>query len=230
MSIDQRLIEEPLRRAQDATRRWMERFPDTAKAELQTPATTQELTRLSYVDGYFRIKHTTPLILRVIGRLDGLHRRREAQFWIDHLSQEAFHDELMRRDLSGLLGGPKSAAAILRKSSITLPSAALLGYFDWQIANGNPSLLIALRLFLESFIAQLEDWRVAEVDALVKDGSRILLTHKTLDADHRAECLSYVSDFCGDCVAEVSWSIEFAGRCLAEAHACLAERLLRRDA
>jgi hypothetical protein len=189
----------------------------------------REITRLSYVDGYLRIRRTTPMILRAIERLDALKRRQEAAFWIEHLGEEAFHDRVMRADLSRLFGGSRAASAQLRKHGITPPSAALLGYFEWQVSLGNPSLLIAIRLFLEWYISELESWRVSRVDKLVDGGSAIMRTHRELDADHMTPCLAYVSRHCRNCETEVRWSVEFVGRCLRDAHLYIAEGLIREE-
>lgn len=222
--IDAALLESLLR-ARAAVTNWMDGLPEAQRVAFATSTAAASLIRLSYVDGYLRIKRTVPLILRAIERLDGLDRKAEAAFWIDHLKEEAFHDEVMRADLVRLLGGEQETAAALGRARITPPSAALLGYFEWQVALGDPALLIAMRLFLEWYVAELEDWRVADVNALVEGGSRIMLTHKELDQDHVRPCTGYIAEHCRGCLPELLWSIEFAGRCLGEAHLFSAQGL-----
>jgi hypothetical protein len=221
-------LERSLRQARDLMSTWIDRFPEPAQAALKAPEAAAELTRRSYVDGYLRIRETTPLILHAIDRFNALRKRREAEFWIGHLSEECFHDQLMRKDLVNMLGGAGPAAAVLRKARITPPSAALLGYFEWQVAVGDPTQLIALRLFLEWYLSGIEKWRVAHVNALVPGGSQIMLTHQQLDEGHCAECFDYAERFCRGNPVELDWSILFVGRCLADAHAFLARDLLER--
>lgn len=209
---------------------WIKGLPQDARAALSSEKMAAELVRLSYVDGYLRIAHTTPMILAVIKRLDAQKKTREAGFWIAHLSEEAFHDRVMRADLSRLLGGSKSASSVLRRARITPPSATLLGYFAWQIAYGNPSLLIALRLFLEWYIAGLEEWRVTGLDALVDGGSCIISTHRNVDQDHVKPCFAYVARHCRGCMSELHWSIESVGERLRDSQLYLAKSLLGRSA
>lgn len=221
-------LERSLHQARDLMSGWIDRFPEEEKAALRAPEAAAELTRRSYLDGYLRIRETTPLILHAIGRFNTLGKRREAEFWIGHLSEECFHEHLMRKDLANMLGGARSAAAVLRKARITPPSAALLGYFEWQVASGDPTQLIALRLFLEWYFSGIEDWRVDHVNTLVSGGSQIMRTHKKLDEGHCAECFEYAERFCPRNPVELDWSILFVGRCLADAHAFLARDLLER--
>lgn len=219
-----------LYRARAAITNWMDDVPEERRALLGTDAMAQALTRAAFIDGYLRIRRTLPLILKAVERLDALGRRKEAAFWIDHLKEEAFHDEVMRADLDRLLGGARAATVVLRKARITPPSAAMLGYFEWQTTLGNPGLLIAMRLFLEWYVAGLEEWRVAEVHAVVEGGSQIMLTHRELDQDHVRPCADYVRKYCGACEAEVYWSVEFVGRCLRDAQLFLADALVERRA
>ena len=214
-----------LARARDTMDDWMAGLPDERRRLLATPALAEELTRLCFVDGYLRIRRTLPLILHAIERLDALGRRAEAGFWIDHLGEEAFHDEVMRDDLARMYGGSEAAAAVLRETAITPPSVALLGYFEWQVTLGNPGLLIALRLFLEWYVGGMDDGRADHLHALVEGGSRILSTHRELDQDHVRPCAAYVDTYCGGCLREVEWSIDFVGRCLRDAQLYLAETL-----
>jgi len=205
---------------------WMDGFSSDAKEILRTEVMTAEITRLSYIDGYARIKRTTPMILAAIERLNLLRRPSEARFWIEHLGEEAFHDRVMRSDLTQLLGGSRKAAAILKQRLITPPSVVLLGYFEWHIEHGNPSLLIALRLFLEWYVSGIETWRTTRLDRMVPGGSRIIATHTSLDKDHVRPCLTYIGRYCQHCRKELMWSIEFVGRCLREAQAYLAASAL----
>ena len=214
-----------LHRARATMDGWMARLPHERQALLATEHGAQQLTRLCFIDGYLRIRRTLPLILHAIERLDTLGRREEAAFWIDHLRDEAFHDEVMRDDLTRMYGGADAASAVLRQSCITPPSAALLGYFEWQVTFGNPGLLIALRLFLEWYVGGMEDRRADHLHALVEGGSRILSTHRELDQDHVRPCAAYVRAYCGGYLREVHWSIEFVGRCLRDGQLYLAETL-----
>jgi hypothetical protein len=68
---------------------------------------------------------------------------------------------------------------------------------------------------------------VASVDSLVDGGSRIMATHQSLDGDHVAPCSAYIARYCGACADDLRWSIEYVGRSLGEAHAYLAEEILR---
>ncbi len=169
------------------------------------------------------------MILRTIERLDSLGEQEAATFWIEHLDEEAGHDRIMKEDLQRLFGGEAALQAVLEAHPITPPSAALLGYYEWQVAHGDPHLLIVLRLFLEWYTAEMSPAERAGVHDMITDGSRVLTVHTEADQMHAQPCYAYIDRwFDAAALPKLLWSLDYIGLCLREAQAWTASEVVAR--
>jgi hypothetical protein len=99
---------------------------------------SRAITRLSYVEGYWRIRQTIPLVLAAIRSFDSSGDQDSARFWIQHLNEESGHDSIMFRDLVALEGTELAARQLLQKNPISAPSVALIAYFERMVNFENP--------------------------------------------------------------------------------------------
>jgi hypothetical protein len=212
MSLNYQYIQEARAAAIDAINTWAHESP-TSVLQL-TPAQNKRMMQLSYIEGYWRIRQTTPLILQAIRSLTLHDQHKAANFWIEHLSEEASHDNVMLDDLYKILGGKAAAEATLKSHPMTPPSAALIGYFDWQTRHGNPHLLIAFRDFLENFLVGMTNDQVSSINSLATD-LQTLDMHRELDTDHVTECRAYTEQhFQQEDTGQLVWTTHFIGHCL----------------
>jgi|HubBroStandDraft_1064217.scaffolds.fasta_scaffold52478_2 hypothetical protein len=209
---------------------WPQMFEAELSSRLADPVVAQDIDRMSYVDSWRRIRRTTPMILRTIERLDSLGEPEAATFWIEHLDEEAGHDRIMLDDLERMFGGQAALASVLDAHPITPPSAALLGYYEWQALHGDPHLLIILRLFLEWHMAEMSAAERADVHALIVGGSQTLTVHAEADRMHVRPCYAYIDRwFAPAALPRLLWSLDFIGLCLREAQAWTASAVLARS-
>lgn len=188
--------------------------PDLQEA-LKHPKTLQRMGQLTFLDGYWRIRQTTHLILKAIDSLSAKQEHDAARYWIKHLNEEAAHDDVMLLDIIDMLGSKEAAQVSLQTYPMSPPTAALTGYFAWQAAHGNPHLLIVLRDFLENFVIDMTPEHVQQVENLRPSGVEVLKLHQALDIEHAAECTAYIDQyFKPEQTGELVWSVHFVGACI----------------
>lgn len=206
---------------------WPDAFAADERARLADPAIAETLDGLAYVDGWRRIQRTTPMILAAIARFDAAGDGDSARFWIAHLDEEHGHDRMMRDDLLRIYGSEAELERVLAANPITPPSAALVGYFEWQVAHGDPHVLIALRLLLEHIFATMGEDERARADLVVAGGSQTLALHHEADQMHVTVCADYVTrHFTDRDAARLIWSLDFAALMLSDAQVWIASRVL----
>ncbi|TIT29190.1 MAG: hypothetical protein E5W86_03435 [Mesorhizobium sp.] len=133
----------------------------------------------------------------------------------------------MYDDLESMFGGPDAVRNILQQRPILPPSAALVGYFEWQIAHNNAHLLIVLRLLLEWLFSNMSDGQVRVIEELVPGGSRTMRLHREADQGHVEPCYDYVRrNFSVSDDVALAWSLNFAVQCLRESQIWIAREIL----
>jgi hypothetical protein len=206
---------------------WESQLAPEIREALSQDAQSQALTRLCYVEGYWRICETTPLLLSAI---DAFNRQGELAlmtFWSEHLLEEMGHDQLMYEDLCRLYGGPNEADAVLKAHPISPASAALVGYFHWQVKGHNPHLLMMLRLFMETFMVEMHDTARTIKMRLGPEATRTLDLHREADVDHVTPCLSYLdAHFSPAALPTLLWTLDFITTCLIESQLWVATQML----
>jgi hypothetical protein len=208
---------------------WPSSFSDAARGRMAAPELQQELGQFFFIDGYHRIRQTSPLILSAIRTLDRRRDHDNSRFWVHHLKEEHGHDAAIRRDIVAMIGEEGQACQILAQTSITPPSAALIGFFHWQVRHNDPHLLILLRLFLETLMAELDDDKAAAVHALFPAGSEVIRLHRDADQDHVGECYAYLDkNFTETDLATLVWTLDFIALCLNDAQSWIAAQVLGR--
>jgi hypothetical protein len=202
-------------------------FSQEALSELAQPAMQRKVGELAFIDGYHRIRQTSPLILAAIRTLDRRRDHESARFWVRHLDEEYGHDAVMRRDLAALIGDEEDVTLVLDETSITPPGAALIGFFDWQVRHNNPHFLIVLRLFLETTMAELDESKAAAVHALFPGGSEVIRLHRDADQDHVEACYAYLDrNFTEADLPGLMWAIDFVALCLNEISSWISAQVL----
>jgi hypothetical protein len=208
---------------------WVSSFSEGARAQMAAPELRQEIGLISAIDGYHRIRQTTPLIVAAIQTLDARQEHDDARFWVHHLAEEYGHDAVMRRDIVAMIGDEEQASQVLARTSITPPSAALVGFFEWQVRHDDPHLLILLRLFLETFMSGLDDEKAAAIHALYPGGSETVRLHRDADQDHVGECRAYLDrHFTDDDLPTLVWVLDFIALCLNDSQSWIAAQVLGR--
>ena len=208
---------------------WKLTFSEDEQKQLMDPGLLREIGQLSYIDGYFRIRQTTPLILAAAKNLDERFDHDSSRFWIRHLEEEYGHDAVMRSDIITMIGDESRAIKLIEATSITPPSVALVGFFDWQVRHNNPHLLILLRLFLETFVVSLDEKQVAGINELFPTGSGTLRVHRDADQDHVADCYAYIDQkFILNDIPTLIWILDYIALCLRESQSWIAAHALGR--
>lgn len=220
------LVSARLEAARDRTLSWIDNFSEEERRRLAIPEIALQVDRAAYVDGWRRIRRTTPMILRAIERFDARGDEDAVAFWVDHLDDEIGHDKVMRDDLLRMFGSEANLDAVLAARPMSPPSVALVGYFEWQVGHGEPDLLIVLRLYLEWFFATMSPAAREGVHALIDGGSRTLEIHAEADQHHLAPCFDYLERRLADAAAAVQWSLDFVALCLNEAQTWTAAKVL----
>jgi len=197
--------------------RWAADLPAERQAGLHQPGRLQRITQLTFIDGYWRIRETTRLILQAIDTLSARQEHQAARFWIRHLGEEAEHDDVMLQDLAQMFGSMALAQSALQQHPISPPAAAMTGFFDWQTRHGNPHLLIILREFLENFVMGMTPEHIGQIHQAVEGKAEVLVLHQELDGGHAAECLAYIDQyFQPQQAGELVWAVHFIGACIRE--------------
>ncbi len=191
-------------------------------------AAARALMLEGYIDGYFRIRETTPLILLTIEAFNRRKAYAPARFWTRNLKEEFAHDEVAHRDLLRLHGDSAEALAhVLDSRSISPPCAAMLGYFEWQIRKGDPHYFMVYKLFLEQHAVEAHEGIATMIKVLGQENTRCLAMHQELDQGHLAECTKYIDRYFDPArLADYLWAIDFIGDCLTQSQVWNALRLL----
>jgi hypothetical protein len=223
------LVRDHLKTATASVGNWVATFPEAALAQLGQPDAQREVGRLAFIDGYHRIRQTSPLIMAAIQTLDRGRDHDNSRFWVHHLAEEYGHDAAMRRDIVAMTGDESEATRILDATAITPPSAAMVGFFDWQVRHGNPHLLIVLRLFLETVMAELDDGKAAAVHELLPGGSEVIRLHRDADQDHVGACYDYLDqNFTESELPTLIWAVDYIALCLNEGNSWICAQVLGR--
>jgi hypothetical protein len=220
-------VAEHLHKAMHDVVNWMDQLNPEYVALLENEDIQRDIVRFNYMDGYWRIKQTTPLILSILKRLNDQQNMQALRFWSTHLSEELGHDLIMHKDLVEIFGSDNTVNEELAKNPITAPSAAIIGYYQWQVDNNNPHLLIILRFFLESYFESIDDAEEVGLQAtLGTDAIKTLSTHREADQEHVQACFDYVDDyFTEKDLPEIVWSINLIATCLLESQIMIANRI-----
>ena len=185
------------------------------------------IARASYVEGYRRITHTTPMILEAIKAFNERGDSEDVNFWSEHLVEEMGHDHVMYDDLCEIFGDTNSADRALEICPLSPPSAAMLSYFDWQVRRGNPHILMALRLFLEAFLSSMGEASDNIHQIIGPDGTKTLALHQELDEDHVGPCIGYLESRVDAADADaMHWSMNFIKDSLIDAQLWISRRVL----
>jgi hypothetical protein len=207
---------------------WTLALSDAERRSLEDPKQMRAVMVEGYVDGYFRIRQTTPLILLTV---DALNERREhtpARLWARYLAEEFAHDEVARGDLLRLFENSEDALrGVLGTRSISPPCAAMLGYFEWQARKGDPHLFMIYKLFLEQHAVEARDSVVSLVTTMGAESTRCIAMHQELDEGHLTECAKYIERyFSAQRLKEYLWAIDFMGDCLTQSQIWTAKQVL----
>lgn len=191
---------------------WAAELPEDLLRSLQQPGRLTRITQLTFIDGYWRIRETTRLILQAIDTLSSRNEYAAAQFWIKHLSEEYAHDVDMLQDLARIFGSEEAASQELTHHPASPPITAISGFFDWHTRHGNPHLLILLRDFLENFVTEMRPEHVQQIHNIAAGRASVLALHQELDTEHVLECVSYIDRYFQPHQAgELSWIVHFIG-------------------
>jgi len=206
---------------------WAEQVKPEYSNLVNDEAVSLEIVRQPYVDGYWRIQQTTPLILATLKRHNEQQDMSSMRFWSEHLLEEMGHDLIMYKDLIQIYGSEEELAKVLDKQAISAPSAAIIGYFKWQVEYNNPHLLIILRFFLETYFDNIEESQEIDMkNSLGSHSVETLTMHKEEDHEHVKACFDYVDEhFTKADMAEMVWSINLIATCLLESQIMIANRV-----
>jgi hypothetical protein len=208
---------------------WTSFLSDRHRALLEDQTKRVELSRLSLIEGYWRIRQTTPLILEAISATNALGDVEAARFWSEHLVEELGHDRMMYADLCAHFDGAAQVEEALARYPISPPSMALVGYFHWAVRNGRPDFLAVLRLFLEMYIPRIASL-VSTQGARLGTPLTTLQHHTGADGDHASTCRDYIdARFGTHDLPVLLWTIRFVTRCLIDAQLWATRLLLASD-
>jgi len=209
---------------------WETRLERTRQAKLRNPDIRKGHALRVYLDSFYRLKETSPLILAAVQRLNSDPREQGAvRFWSEHLLEEVNHDKIMTQDLVLLFGNKNALKIAMQKQAITPPSAVLVGYFHWQVRAGNPHLLMIFRFYLEWFASNHQRLLEEFSQNLKHRGTKTLSLHAELDPHHAKECAHYVDEHLSALTPEeLSWHVKFIVEQLIEGQLWLARTILKR--
>ncbi len=188
--------------------RWPEHLSPAERRHLAEPEVLRELSRRSYIDAYWRVCETTPLILSAIAALNRDQDHAAADFWAEHLREELGHDRLQRGDLGRMYGSDLDA--VLTRHPMTPPSIAVIAYFRAHVERGAPHMLMVYRMYLELFTANMPGGGRVLRERLGEDATRSVGLHCELDGDHVQHCQAYLDrHFTSVDRERLLWSVEF---------------------
>lgn len=206
--------------------RWPERLSVAARRRLAEPGMLREVSRRSYIDAYWRVCETTPLILATVGALNRARDHEAAGFWAEHLGEELGHDRIHREDLARMYG-QADLEAVLARQPMTPPSVAVIAYFRSHIERGEPHMLMVYRLFLELFTANMKDGGRELRQRLGEDASRAVELHCELDVGHVGPCEAYIDrHFVAADLDRLLWTVGYVRECLVQSQLYLARPIL----
>ncbi len=223
-----RSIHERVRESLAKIRLWPQTLSVAQRTAFESADSARRVMLEGYIDGYFRIRQTTPLILLTVDVLNAARQHAPARLWGRYLQEEFAHDEVARGDLLRLHGSSESALALaLEARTISPPCAAMLGYFEWQVRKGDPHLLMIYKAFLEQHAVESKDSLHRLVEVLGKENTRCIAMHQELDEGHLDECAEYIDrHFNESRLEEYFWAIDFMGDCLTQSQLWTAKKVL----
>ena len=210
MALISRAVEDRLRRSFERINRWGERLPAEQQRLLRRADSRRELARRSYIDSYWRVRETSPLILAAIHTFNVRQDFYSARFWGQHFAEELGHDAVQYRDIVNIYGSQRKTSAVLAERGISPPSAAILAYFHWQVTQGDPHLLMVYRLFLELFMVEMPAHTEFFRNMLGKSATRTVTLHREADAKHVKGCRRYIDrSFRAEHLRTLLWTVDF---------------------
>lgn len=145
-----------------------------------------QVTRERYLaflaEAYHHVKHTTPLLMSLGGRLPGRLtwlRRAVAEY----IEEEIGHEEWILNDIAAAGGDPEA----VRTSSPGLPAEVMVAYAYDLIARGNPAGFFGMVFVLEGTsvaLALAAADRIQSALGLPDAAFSYLRSHGTLDQEH----------------------------------------------
>lgn len=221
-------ILEKVRSKIDQLNDWCERLQPAHREIVETNGdTVKKIALYCYLDGYYRIRQTTPLMLAASRTFNGRKQYRLADIWSKLVSEELGHDQVLFEDLINLFGSEASLLEALEKTPIAPPTASILGYLHFQIAEGDPQLLMIYKLFLEEYASSQAEAQADVTELLGEEGTRCLNMHQVLDANHVKDCAEYIDDHFGsENIDAALWTADFIGNALLESQLWIALRIL----
>lgn len=137
------------------------------------------------------------------------------------------HDQVLFKDLIHSFGSEAHVLEALAKTPIAPPTASILGYLHWQIAEGDPQLLMIYKLFLEEYASSQTEAQADVTKLLGEEGTRCLKMHQELDTNHVKDCIEYVDEHFGSGNIDAAlWTADFIGNALLESQLWIASRIL----
>lgn len=228
MSPSEKIIEK-IRLKIDQLNDWCERLPPEHRELVETSEDMARKISLDCsLDGYHHIRQTTPLMLAASRTFNWRKQYRLADIWSKFVSEELGHDQVLFKDLIHSFGSEARLLEALAKTPMTPPTASILGYLHWQIAEGDPQLLMIYKLFLEEYASSQTEAQVDVTELLGDAGTRCLQMHQELDANHVKDCADYVDEHFGsENIDAALWTVDFIGNLLLESQLWIASRVLR---
>mgnify|MGYP000169681940 CR=1 FL=1 len=221
-------ILEKVRSKIDQLHDWFERLkPEHQKIVETSEDTVRKIALYCYLDGYYRIRQTTPLMLAASRAFNWRKQYRLADIWSKLVSEELGHDQVLFKDLINSFGSETSLLEALAKTPMAPPTASILGYLHWQITEGDPQLLMIYKLFLEEYASSQTEAQADVMELLGEAGTRCLKMHQELDENHVKDCNEYVDEhFDSENIDAAIWTADFIGNALLESQLWIASRIL----
>ena len=163
------------------------------------------VTRESYLaflgQAYHHVRHTTPLLMLLGGRLpDRLGWRRNAV--AEYIDEERGHEEWILNDIAAAGGD----AAAVRASRPELPAELMVAYAYDLVNRGNPAGFFGMVFVLEGTsvaLALTAADRIQQALDLPNPAFSYLRSHGTLDQEHTKHLANLVNAMTPDDQAEV---------------------------
>lgn len=221
-------ILEKVRSKIDQLHDWCEQLQPEHREIVDTNEdSVKKIALYCYLDGYYRIRQTTPLMLEASRTFNWRKQYRLADIWSKFVSEELGHDQVLFEDLINSFGSEASLFEALAKTPIAPPTASILGYLNWQITQGDPQLLMIYKLFLEEYASSQIEAQADITELLGEAGTRCLKMHQDLDANHVKDCAEYIDEHFGsENIDAALWTADFIGNALLESQLWIASRIL----
>lgn len=221
-------ILEKVRLKIDQLNDWCERLKPEHRELVETSEDiVRKIALFCYLDGYYRIRQTTPLMLSASRTFNFRKQYHLADIWSKLVTEELGHDQVLFDDLIYSFGSEAHLFEALKKTPITPPTASIIGYLHWQAAEGDPQLLMIYKLFLEQYASSQTEAQADVTELLGEAGTRCLKMHHELDANHVQDCIVYVDEhFDSANIDAALWTIDFIGNALLESQLWIALKIL----